>query len=509
MIFRKIILFLIVIQFIFAEDITDSCIIDSNNRNFDRFQYTYPQFIDGPHIRVHFTTEAVDSFFFNNSWFTHQSNLVYATTVLDQVEYSYSVYEDEGWQMPPPDCDESITDVNNSNHCINYGGNTLYDVYIGVVQGPAAAVPPENPYSELPYLGANTSYMLFANGLGAFGSYDDLLSYNYHIAAHEMHHAVEFSYGSYATGPPGNQLLQSWMLEQTATYMENVVYPNSMHLRIMLGNCDATTPLTSPELGINMAYAGALWQKYLVETLEDSSVIRQIWESYGSQISNSNEPVSFFSIFNDIILDTSDNTMNLEDAYIEYSIWRFFTGDRAIPNQYFEESASYCTTTTIPMPEDDFQFLSNLGTTLYIEIPNADLTIHLESDHTEYLPAILISKDMNEDYSMTEFNLLDGNNHIDIDESFEGDYTLIITSGYSADEFENVTINMGIYSAPEMGDINGDGSIDVLDVVILINFILQSQFPSDQQQDLSDINSDGVLNVLDVVQLINTILSGS
>ena len=129
------------------------------------------------------------------------------------------------------------------------------------------------------------------------------------------------------------------MLEQTATYMENVVYPNSMHLQILLGNCDATTPLSSPELGVYMAYGGALWQKYLVETLEDSSVIRQIWESYGSQISNSNEPVSFFSIFNDIILDTSDNIMHLEDAYIEYSIWRYFTGDRAIPDQYFEESA--------------------------------------------------------------------------------------------------------------------------------------------------------------------------
>ena len=119
MIFRKIIFSIVVIQFLYAEDIVDSCITDSINRNFDRFQYTYPQFIDGPHVRVHFTTEAVDSFFFNNTWFTHQSNLVYATTVLDQVEYSYSVYEDEGWQMPPPDCDESITDINNSYHCVN------------------------------------------------------------------------------------------------------------------------------------------------------------------------------------------------------------------------------------------------------------------------------------------------------------------------------------------------------------------------------------------------------
>jgi len=493
-------------QFIFTEDTTHSCIINFNNRDFERFQFTYPQFIDGPHIRVHFTTEAVDSIFFNNNWFTHQSNLVYATTVLEEAEYAYSVYENESWQMPPPDCDESITDINNTEHCTYYGGNTLYDIYIGLVEGVAALVSSENPYPELPYTGGFTSYTLFANGLGPFGSGDDVLPYNFHIIAHELHHAVEFSYGSYATGPPGDELLQSWMLEQTATYMENVVYPDALHLGLMLSNCTATTPLNNPENGVYMSYAGALWQKYLVNVLDDSTIIRQFWESYGTQITNTNDAVSFFTIFNDIIMDVSDNVMDLETAYIEYSIWRYFTGNRAIENQYFEESASYCTAATIPMPEDDFQFLSNLGTTLYIEIPNVDIVIHLDSNHTEYLPAILIAKDMDENYSMTEFNLLDGNNHLDLDESFDGDYTLIITSGYSADEYENVTINMGLYSPPTLGDINEDSFINVLDVVILVNFILQNQFPSEQEQDIADLNSDGTLNVLDVVQLVNVIL---
>ena len=69
----------------------NSCII-STYRDFERFQFTFPQFIDSTHIRVHFTTEAVDSIFFNDVWFTHQSNLMYATTVLEQAEYAYSVY---------------------------------------------------------------------------------------------------------------------------------------------------------------------------------------------------------------------------------------------------------------------------------------------------------------------------------------------------------------------------------------------------------------------------------
>ena len=440
-------------------------------------------------------------------WFTHQSNLVYATTVLEKVEYSYSVFESKGWQMPPPDCDESISDINNPQHCMNFGGNSLYDVYIGVVEGPAAAVVPENPYVEIPYLGAITSYMLFGNSLGAYGSNDDLLPFNDYIAAHEIHHAIQFSYGSYVTGPPGNQLLQSWMLEQTATYVQNVVFPNSLHLKIILGNCDANTPLTYPESGIYMPYSGALWQKYLVETLQDSTIIKQIWESYGTQISDTNDPVSFFSIFNEVISESGNNDFTLEDAYKEYSIWRYFTGERAIPNQYFTDASFYCTAKTISMPTDEFQFLSNLGTTMYIDIPNEDIRVNINSDSIEYLPAILVQLDLNQNYTLTEFNLMNGENLIEADNTFNGENTLIITSGYTGIEFENVIISMESITDNYIGDINNDGVLNIIDVVLLVNFILLIENPSEIEFITSDVNNDGILNVLDIVEVIDIILS--
>jgi hypothetical protein len=52
-----------------------------------------------------------------------------------------------------------------------------------------------------------------------------------------------------------------------------------------------------------------------------------------------------------------------------------------------------------------------------------------------------------------------------------------------------------------LGDVNSDQYINVLDVVILIDYILNMEFNEN-----GDINSDGVLNVLDVVDLINIIL---
>ena len=60
-----------------------------------------------------------------------------------------------------------------------------------------------------------------------------------------------------------------------------------------------------------------------------------------------------------------------------------------------------------------------------------------------------------------------------------------------------------------LGDINVDGTINILDVVILVNFILDSQTPTDVEFIASDLNSDGTLNVLDIVQLVNIIFGGS
>ena len=57
-----------------------------------------------------------------------------------------------------------------------------------------------------------------------------------------------------------------------------------------------------------------------------------------------------------------------------------------------------------------------------------------------------------------------------------------------------------------LGDINMDDAVNILDVVILVNFILGSQMPSDIEFSASDLNNDDILNVLDIVQLVNIIL---
>ena len=57
-----------------------------------------------------------------------------------------------------------------------------------------------------------------------------------------------------------------------------------------------------------------------------------------------------------------------------------------------------------------------------------------------------------------------------------------------------------------VGDINQDDTINVLDVIILVNFILGSEVPNEDESFVSDINGDQVINVLDAIMLVNLIL---
>ncbi|MAZ61218.1 MAG: hypothetical protein CMG50_03460 [Candidatus Marinimicrobia bacterium] len=58
------------------------------------------------------------------------------------------------------------------------------------------------------------------------------------------------------------------------------------------------------------------------------------------------------------------------------------------------------------------------------------------------------------------------------------------------------------------GDVNNDGSIDVVDIVRLVNIIINSGNPTDQDElCASDINEDGIINVQDIVIITGIILS--
>lgn len=60
------------------------------------------------------------------------------------------------------------------------------------------------------------------------------------------------------------------------------------------------------------------------------------------------------------------------------------------------------------------------------------------------------------------------------------------------------------FASYTIGDVNDDGSINVLDVVLTVNIILGAAVFNPA----ADMNEDGIINVLDVIQLVNIVIGG-
>jgi len=57
-----------------------------------------------------------------------------------------------------------------------------------------------------------------------------------------------------------------------------------------------------------------------------------------------------------------------------------------------------------------------------------------------------------------------------------------------------------------LGDLNTDSEVDILDIVIMVDWILSSYIPTYEQLEIGDLSGDGVIDILDVVSLVSLIL---
>ena len=79
-------------------------------------------------------------------------------------------------------------------------------------------------------------------------------------------------------------------------------------------------------------------------------------------------------------------------------------------------------------------------------------------------------------------------------------YSLEVYPAHAPDKLQS--FEFSLHSSVSLGDMNGDGLLNVLDIVILTNLILTG----DDSNPAGDLNQDGSLNILDIVSLVNLIL---
>ena len=73
------------------------------------------------------------------------------------------------------------------------------------------------------------------------------------------------------------------------------------------------------------------------------------------------------------------------------------------------------------------------------------------------------------------------------------DNTLIFRSYF----YENLDILVG--------DVTGDGVLNIVDIVLIVNFILETQDLNTEQETIADANMDGFINIVDIIYLVNLI----
>ena len=84
------------------------------------------------------------------------------------------------------------------------------------------------------------------------------------------------------------------------------------------------------------------------------------------------------------------------------------------------------------------------------------------------------------------------------------DVSLIVTSIYGVESeahIEVIQLGTGM-----QGDVNEDSVLNILDIVIVVNYVLGNDTPSSSEFAVADLNGDGALNILDIVTLTNLIL---
>lgn len=239
----------------------------------------------------------------------------YVDSIGQILQYSLRLLRDSlGYLAPPPDN--------------GLGGGPEYDIYLQNLGGSSYGyTTPETPLDSKPEGGTYTSFIvidsdfdfvipLINRGLPALRV----------TVAHELYHAVQL--GNY--GYWGQDI---YFYEMTAVWMEDVAYDevNDYHQYVKSPTGHFARPEAAFTANDLIMYSRAVWPQYLAKRF-GRDVVRLVWE----EIRNG-RPLSAM----DAALQNPRYASTLRNAFVEWSIWNYFTADRSDSVAYYPEGRSY------------------------------------------------------------------------------------------------------------------------------------------------------------------------
>ena len=103
---------------------------------------------------------------------------------------------------------------------------------------------------------------------------------------------------------------------------------------------------------------------------------------------------------------------------------------------------------------------------------------------------------------------------LDTDSNSGNSYTRIGSAGEWAQVSGNLMIRVYLDCGEDCSDeppctaadVNNDGTVNVLDIVSTVNFVMGIATPTDAELCAADLSGDGLINVLDIVAMVNIIV---
>ena len=151
--------------------------------------------------------------------------------------------------------------------------------------------------------------------------------------------------------------------------------------------------------------------------------------------------------------------------------------------------------------ENSFYISSDKGASRYINLPSDNINISIDSDYLNEINFSLLMIDENNEFDIIN---LSSENDISFNISDNTSNVLFVNSIYSDIDSNDLNFTLSVNDNFNLGDFNYDNSVDVIDVIILVNYILSS---ATVELEGGDINGDNEINILDVTFLINIILN--
>ena len=71
---------------------------------------------------------------------------------------------------------------------------------------------------------------------------------------------------------------------------------------------------------------------------------------------------------------------------------------------------------------------------------------------------------------------------------------------------ESLIYRAYFYNEPIMGDLNADGIVNVVDIILIVNYVIENESFSNEEINIADTNLDGIVNVIDIIIFITLIL---